>query len=161
MPAITRALSEDELAQLREIFDLVDDDRSGCITGDELGELMTMLGVPVDRQRLQEMIDEIDEDGNGEIDFDEFSVVISRRPNSGENRYTAAQLKAAFALFEMSPGLIDVRTISDEVYRLATLLGESSLTQAELEEQLAGVETDPDGLFSYARFVDVMMDDVE
>jgi Ca2+-binding EF-hand superfamily protein len=43
-------LSEEELAEFREIFNLVDADGSGEISREELGELISTLGLKVRNQ---------------------------------------------------------------------------------------------------------------
>ena len=63
-------LTEEELAEFREIFNLVDLDKGGTISKDELKTLMTTLGLRPTQEELNAMVDEIDSDGNGEIDFD-------------------------------------------------------------------------------------------
>eukprot|EP00873_Tetraselmis_striata_P007524 jgi/Tetstr1/427788/TSEL_017906.t1 len=65
-------LSDAEVAEFREVFDLVDKDRGGTIQADEVLELMQMLGMKPSKADVERMISEIDEDGNGEVDFSEF-----------------------------------------------------------------------------------------
>ena len=62
-------MSKDELAEFREIFNLVDKDKGGSISRDELGELMDTLGIRASKEEIDLMINEIDQDNNGEIDF--------------------------------------------------------------------------------------------
>jgi|TARA_B110000305_G_C19140102_1_gene493068 calmodulin len=64
-------LSDEELAEFREIFNLVDRDGGGTITKEELGELMDTLGIDATPEEIDLMINEIDQDSNGEIDFGE------------------------------------------------------------------------------------------
>jgi calmodulin len=116
-------LSDSELAEFREIFNLVDLDKGGTISKDELRQLMTTLGLKPTQDELNSMVDEIDQDGNGEIDFDgvhasqtwpwpstaqrldvhrvpcsaEFVTVMSRKVTTS---YTPHQVKAAFKVFE-------------------------------------------------------------
>ena len=72
-------LSEDEVAEFREIFNLVDRDGGGSITASELGELMDTLGIDASPEEIEAMIKEIDQDGDGDIDFEEFVAVMSRK----------------------------------------------------------------------------------
>jgi len=67
---MTQHLSEEELAEFREIFNLVDRDGGGTITKEELGELMDTLGIDATAEEIDLMINEIDQDSNGEIDFE-------------------------------------------------------------------------------------------
>ena len=60
-------LTEEELAEFREIFNLVDLDKGGTISKDELKQLMTTLGLKPSQEELNAMVDEIDSDGNGEV----------------------------------------------------------------------------------------------
>ena len=45
-------MSKDELAEFREIFDLVDKEKGGSISGDELGELMDTLGIRASKEEI-------------------------------------------------------------------------------------------------------------
>ena len=63
-------LSKEELAEFREIFNLVDRDGGGSITKEELGELMDTLGIDATPEEIDLMINEIDQDSYGEIDFE-------------------------------------------------------------------------------------------
>lgn len=116
---MTQLLSEEEIAEFREIFNLVDRDGGGSITKEELGELMDTLGIDASPEEIDIMIREvtlgniltmlsmyevllfffvkIDQDGNGDIDFEEFVAVMSRKVNA---TYTAQQVKSAFKVFE-------------------------------------------------------------
>ena len=67
---MTQHLSAEELAEFREIFNLVDRDGGGTITKEELGELMDTLGIDATPEEIDLMINEIDQDNNGEIDFE-------------------------------------------------------------------------------------------
>ena len=68
-------LTDEELAEFREIFNLVDRDGGGTITKEELGELMDTLGIDATPEEIDLMINEIDQDSNGEIDFEGEEVV--------------------------------------------------------------------------------------
>jgi len=97
MPAVHRQLSEAELKEFKEIFDLVDHDGSGEITINELAQLMETLGLKPTEEQLEQMMKEVDADGSGDIDFAEFVAVMSRKVQA---EYTPDQLKAAFRVFE-------------------------------------------------------------
>ena len=62
---VVTKMSKEELAEFREIFDLVDKDKGGSISRDELGELMDTLGIRASKEEIDLMINEIDEDNNG------------------------------------------------------------------------------------------------
>lgn len=54
-------LSAEEIAEFREIFNLVDKDGGGTINKAELGELMDTLGIDADPDEIDHMISEIDQ----------------------------------------------------------------------------------------------------
>jgi calmodulin len=60
-------LSPEEIAEFREIFNLVDRDGGGSITKLELGELMDTLGIDASPEEIDAMIAEIDQDGDGKL----------------------------------------------------------------------------------------------
>ena len=69
------SLSDEDLREFREIFNLVDTDHGGTIGTAELTNLMETLGIRITPEELTIMVSEIDENGDGEIDFDEFVQV--------------------------------------------------------------------------------------
>lgn len=72
MPITSKDITEEELQEFREIFDLVDEDKSGEISKDELKKLMITLGLKPTDEQIDTMMKEVDEDGSGDIDFSEF-----------------------------------------------------------------------------------------
>ena len=94
-------LTKQEISEFREIFDLVDKDKGGSISKEELSDLMDTLGINASAEEIDLMINEIDDDNNGEIDFDEFVAVMSRKVNA---TYTADDVKQSFKLFEKPDG---------------------------------------------------------
>mmetsp|Transcript_14554 Transcript_14554/g.28155 ORF Transcript_14554/g.28155 Transcript_14554/m.28155 type:complete len:112 (-) Transcript_14554:528-863(-) len=65
-------LSEDEIEEIREAFNLFDTDGSGTIDPKELKAAMQSLGFEAKNQTIYQMIGDIDKDGSGSIDFEEF-----------------------------------------------------------------------------------------
>ncbi|CAK9059439.1 unnamed protein product [Durusdinium trenchii] len=86
-------LSDEDLQEFQEIFNLVDTDRGGSIGTEELARLMDTLGIRTSPEELKLMVSEIDENGNGEIDFEEFVQVMCRKVNTD---YTADEVRKAF-----------------------------------------------------------------
>eukprot|EP01033_Poteriospumella_lacustris_P006698 gene6696-4829_t len=145
-------LSVEEIAEFREIFNLVDKDGGGCITKVELGELMDTLGIDADPEEIEHMIAEIDQDGNGNIDFEEFVAVMSRKV---EASYSADQVKNAFKIFEVPghPGMIKAENL---VKALCTY-GAEKLTEAQAKDLVSQLDTDAAGMVNYMEYVGMMM----
>jgi Ca2+-binding EF-hand superfamily protein len=62
--------------KLRQIFERYDDDGSGEIDAEELGQIFEALGQPMEEDELLQLVEEIDEDGSGMIEFDEFLQMV-------------------------------------------------------------------------------------
>eukprot|EP00640_Fibrocapsa_japonica_P006837 CAMPEP_0113941546 /NCGR_PEP_ID=MMETSP1339-20121228/7439_1 /TAXON_ID=94617 /ORGANISM="Fibrocapsa japonica" /LENGTH=158 /DNA_ID=CAMNT_0000945721 /DNA_START=111 /DNA_END=587 /DNA_ORIENTATION=+ /assembly_acc=CAM_ASM_000762 len=147
-------LSEEELQEFREIFNLVDRDGGGTITKEELGELMDTLGIDASPEEIDLMINEIDQDNNGEIDFQEFVAVMSRKVNA---TYTSDQVKNAFKVFEgnSAPGYIKV----DALLKALMTYGSEKLSEEQAKELVSQLEPDQNGLINYSEYVNMMMND--
>ena len=65
-------LSEEEIEEIREAFNLFDTDGSGTIDPKELKAAMQSLGFEAKNQTIYQMIGDIDKDNDGSIDFEEF-----------------------------------------------------------------------------------------
>ena len=145
-------LSASELAEFREIFDLVDKDKGGSISREELRELMDTLGIRASKEEIDLMINEIDEDNNGEIDFEEFVAVMSRRVNAS---YTADQVKKAFKAFE-TPGSSGYCTI-ESLRKALMSYGTDKLSLQQANDLLSQLEQDSQGRINYVDYVNMMM----
>jgi calmodulin len=145
-------LSEDEVAEFREIFNLVDRDGGGSITASELGELMDTLGIDASPEEIEAMIKEIDQDGDGDIDFEEFVAVMSRKVNA---TYTSDQVKSAFRVFESNTPQGYVR--AENLIGALCTYGVEKLTQEQAGDLVGQLEVDNNGLVNYAEYVSMMM----
>merc|ERR1712166_524439 len=70
-------LSVDEVEEMKEAFDLFDNDGSGAISVNELTSAMKSLGFDVKHAVVYNMVSDLDADGSGEIEFGEFLEVMS------------------------------------------------------------------------------------
>ena len=145
-------LSQEEIAEFREIFNLVDRDGGGSISAAELGELMDTLGIDASPEEIEAMILEIDEDGNGDIDFEEFVAVMSRKVNAS---YTADQVKSAFRVFESNVPAGHVR--AETLIRALVTYGTEKLTHEQAHDLVGQLEVDTNGLINYSDYESMMM----
>ena len=60
-----------------KVFDLMDRDKGGTLSIDEVKQLMELLGMKIRQDELEQMIAEIDSDGSGQVDFEEFLQVAA------------------------------------------------------------------------------------
>ena len=72
MPA--RHLTEDQIAEVREIFSHYDTDGNGVIDVSEFGSLMDALDAELTEEQVKVGLEALDSNKNGTIEFDEFIV---------------------------------------------------------------------------------------
>nr|ACP18969.1 calcium binding protein [Euglena gracilis] len=152
MSSIQHHLTEEELAEFKEIFDLVDEDHGGSISKEELRKLMETLRLKPTEEELDAMMKEVDSDGSGDIDFHEFVTVMSRRVQAD---YTPEQLKAAFKVFEtdnVPPGCVSTEVLEHAL----TTYGSDKLTPEEAAELLATVDPENTGRINYMELINMM-----
>ena len=119
-------LTEDEVLEIREAFDLFDTDKSGEIDVAELKQALMNLGIDTKNQTLQNMLADIDKNGNANIDFDEFIDMMTAKMSDKDTR---EDLEKVFELF----------------------LGDD-----ELNEMIVRADTDRDGKVSFEEFYAIM-----
>jgi len=71
-------VDEKARAELMETFDLFDSDGSGSIDANELGSVMSSLGVSLPPEELADLLKRMDVDGDGTVDKDEFVLFMER-----------------------------------------------------------------------------------
>merc|ERR1712005_100415 len=70
-------LTEEQMDEIREAFNLFDGDQSGAIDVRELKAAMRALGFEVKNEELKKMVSDVDNDGNGTIEFAEFLQMMT------------------------------------------------------------------------------------
>ena len=65
-------LSPDQAEELKKAFEVMDANKDGVVTKDELKQLLKGLGEEVTDEVVDEMIKIADENGDGKIQFEEF-----------------------------------------------------------------------------------------
>eukprot|EP01083_Nonionella_stella_P034740 94990_1 len=122
-------MSQEEMQEVKEAFNLFDTDNSGTIDVKELKAAMRALGFEVKKEEIRNMLMEFDKDGSGEIEFDEFIQMMSPRMAS---RDTKEEIMKVFKLFdEDDTGYITFRNLK----RICQELGED-LTDEEIQEMV-------------------------
>merc|ERR1712166_1264079 len=127
-PAKPKGLTDDQIQEIREAFDLFDTDGSGTIDAKELKVAMRALGLDAKKDEIRRMINDIDKDGSGTIDFN------------------------VFLLFDDDEtGKISFKNLK----RVAQELGENT-TDEELQEMIDEADRDGDGEVNEEEFFRIM-----
>mmetsp|Transcript_22118 Transcript_22118/g.48542 ORF Transcript_22118/g.48542 Transcript_22118/m.48542 type:complete len:157 (-) Transcript_22118:297-767(-) len=146
-------LSEAELQEFKEVFELVDTDGGGSIEAPEVRDLMVLLGMRPSLGEVEAMIKEIDIDGNGEVDFEEFIQVMAGQQKTS---YTKSELLRAFRLFQdhkLPKGFIHPDAL---VKHLLTYCSDK-VTPEDVAELVGQLQTTADGLINFEERVDIFM----
>merc|ERR1712118_644154 len=134
-------LTQDQVEEIKEAFDLFDTDGSGSIDVNELKVAMKALGMDAKSEEIRKLINDIDTDGDGTIDFDEFLAMMTAR-KQGED--TREDLLKVFKLFDDDKtGTVSFKNLK----RVCQELGEN-MTDDELKEMMDWAEKDGDGVLN-------------
>ncbi|CAN8270448.1 unnamed protein product [Cochlearia groenlandica] len=146
----TQELSQEQIMEFKEAFCLFDKNGDGCITADELANVIRSLDQNPTEQELQDMITEIDSDGNGTIEFSEFLNLMAYHIQESD---VNEELTEAFKVFDKDQnGYIS----ASELRHVMINLGEK-LTDEEVNQMIKEADLDGDGQVNYDEFVRMMM----
>ena len=142
-------LTEDEIEEIKEAFDLFDSDGSGTIDPKELKSAMQSLGFEAKNQTIYQMVSDLDTDGSGAIDFEEFLDMMTARMSDKD---TKQDINKVFRLFDDDKtGTITIQNLR----RVAKELGET-MTDEELMEMIERADSNSDGAVSPDDFYNIM-----
>merc|ERR1719263_2576745 len=118
-------ISDEDMAQFKEAFELFDTDKSGFIDAMELQFCMGALGFEPSGDEVKEMLEKTDQDGNAQVEFNEFVDLVSGRM---DRRDPEDETKDGFAMFDTDgKGYIDYKDMG----RIAAELGDKELAENE------------------------------
>ena len=146
---IRPGLTEDEIEEIKEAFDLFDTDGSGSIDPKELRAAMQSLGFEAKNQTIYQMITDLDKNKSGNIDFEEFLDMMTARMSDKDTR---EDINKVFRLFDDdTSGSITIRNLR----RVARELGET-MTDEELQEMIERADSNGDAAVSMDDFYNIM-----
>jgi centrin-1 len=149
---IGRGLTEAEVEEVREAFNLFGVDGSGRIDPRELKEAMISLGYTNNNAVISDMIADLDKDCTGDIDFDEFLRVFTFQIGDGSGNESREDIAKIFNLFDVEKtGYISL----NQLKRVARELGEA-MSDAELLEMIERASSRDDGLVSFDDFYNLL-----
>jgi centrin-1 len=142
-------LSEEQLQEIREAFELFDTDGSGAIDARELKTAMKALGFESTKEDIRRVITALDPNGTRTVSFAQFVQMVTAK--MGEHD-PMDEIKKAFTVFDdHHSGKISFKNLK----RVSIELGEN-LTDDELREMIEEADRDNDGEISFDKFVRIM-----
>ncbi|XP_039052034.1 probable calcium-binding protein CML17 [Hibiscus syriacus] len=145
----TTKLDEEQLAELREIFQSYDRNKDGSLTQLELGSLLRSLGLNPSSDQVEALIEKADANNNGLVEFPEFVTIVAPELMLEEKSpYSEEQLKLLFKLFDSDGnGFITAAELAQSMEKLGL-----SFTVEELTDMIMEADTDGDGKISFEEF---------
>ncbi|KAJ4772397.1 Calcium-dependent protein kinase [Rhynchospora pubera] len=137
-------LPSEQVNDIKQIFHMMDKDKNGNLTFEELKEGFQDIGEAVAELDVQMLLEAADVDGNGTLDCDEFVTVSVHLKKIGSDEH----LTKAFEYFDKDgSGFIEV----DEL-REALVEGDLGPNDQIIKEIISDVDKDNDGKISYQEF---------
>jgi Ca2+-binding EF-hand superfamily protein len=142
-------LTEDDIEEIKEAFDLFDADGSGSVQPRELKNAMTSLGFEAKNATLFHVISDLDKDGSGEIEFEEFLGMMSSQMSEHVSK---EEIRSIFILFDSEKtNTINIKNLK----KIARDLGETCEDE-ELLDMIRKADSDGDGQVTFEDFYNVM-----
>merc|ERR1712232_714694 len=144
-----KKLTEEQIGQIAQAFQLFDTDGSGTIETQELKIAMRALGFEPKQEEIDKMVRDVDDDGSGSVDYPEFLDMMAHKLL---NRDPVEEINKAFKLFDDdNTGKVTFKNLK----RVAKELGER-LTDEELQEMIDEADRDGDGEVNNDEFQRIM-----
>ncbi|XP_056022817.1 calmodulin-like isoform X4 [Ostrea edulis] len=143
-------LSEEQIAEMREIFSLFDKDCDGYIDVRELGKVLRSMGMNPTEMEIEDLINQYRDIDDGKLNFSEVMKILAIK--SKEPPETEEYLREAFRAFDKD-GSGNITMI--ELRQIMTNHGEK-LTDEEVAEMIQEAD-DGKGEVHYEDFVKLIL----
>ncbi|XP_033726870.1 calmodulin-A-like isoform X1 [Pecten maximus] len=137
-------------AEIKELFNAFDEDKSNSISLGELRKAMNFMGLSPTKKEVQAAMKNLDRNGNGKIELKEFRTFIKSEMEKNPGCLdTESSIRSAFKVFDRDGnGYIDGKELKYAMKRLG-----ESMTDDEITEMLHEADVDGDGRINYEEFV--------
>ncbi|KAK4257148.1 hypothetical protein QN277_006772 [Acacia crassicarpa] len=145
---IAEHLSVEEVEIMKDMFTLMDVDKDGKVTYEELKAGLQKVGSQLAEPEIKMLMEVADVDGNGVLDYGEFVAVTIHLQKMENDEH----IRKAFTFFDKDGnGYIELDELRE------ALTDESGETEADvLKDIMHEVDTDKDGRISYEEFMAMM-----
>ncbi|XP_042484114.1 calcium-dependent protein kinase 8-like [Macadamia integrifolia] len=145
---IAEHLSVEEVAGIKDTFDMFDTEKTGKIKLEQLKAGIRMVGQPFSDAEIEFLMQAGDVDGDGALDYGEFVAVAVHMKKVGNDDH----LRKAFAFFDKNQSsYIEIEELREA---LADELGSDG--EEVINAIIHDVDTDKDGRISYEEFATMM-----
>ncbi|KAK1444862.1 calmodulin 1 like protein [Babesia gibsoni] len=142
-------LTDDEVFEMQEAFNLFDTNGTGTIDPREIKCAMQSLGIDRKNHLVFQIVSDLEKSGSTQIDFNDFLDSITLKLG---NRDSKEGIKRIFNLFDQdNTGSISFKNLK----KIANELGEF-ISDEELRDMIHRSDSNGDGLLSFEDFYSVM-----
>ena len=134
---ILENLTDEQIAEFKEAFQIFDKEGDGSITTKELGTVMRSLGQNPSDDEIRQMIIDVDEDKSETIDFKEFLGLMAKKMKENDSE---DELIEAFKVFDRDGN----GKISAHELRYVMLSSGEDLTEQDIQEMVLEAEMEMD-----------------
>merc|ERR1711874_223030 len=129
--------------ELRQAFDLIDVDKDGYVTAEELIKVVEKVGGCMSQDEARSLIRKADSDKDGCIDFTEFKSLWTSMKGEEEDK-----IKEEFSKYDTDKNGVITK---DEMLEMVSIL--SNDKKSEAQRFIAQLDVDNDGKVSYPEFL--------
>lgn len=148
---ITRALTSEEIADLKIVFDLFDVKGRGYVSSNDLKKALAMLGFKASKAVLGNMISEVAGEKKVKVTFKNFLDFVVKSQGDGPDPY--GEIKQAFDLLDTNGnGFLTLEDLRD-----ASMECSLNFSNNTLREMLQEADKHGDGKINLADFTDIML----
>merc|ERR1712060_548707 len=127
-------------------------DEEGAIPAENVGNILSMMGLKVKPTALRSIIEEIDEDGSGLLEFGEFCQLAAKFLVEEDEEALKKELKEAFRIYDKDcMGFISTDTLKEILREL-----DNKLTEEDLDNIVDEVDEDSSGTLDFDEFMEMM-----
>lgn len=146
-------LSHKDLEELQEMFDLLDKNKGGTISADEVHWLMRLLGTHNTYHDTMAILKEGNRDGSGELNFEEFVQITA---GTQQADYSGKDAARAFKMFAESDAP-DGKISRDALHKVLMKYCSDEVTDEDAWRLINQMDVDAQGWVDYQKKVSIFL----